>query len=88
MAIENLFTFDLKPWRIALVFGFGLLHGMGFAGVLEGLACRGRNTALITFNLSVEAGQFTVLPRPFCWWFTCRRAMSTLAVWWSCRRRA
>ena len=36
VAIENLVTRELKPWRIALVFMFGLLHGLGFAGVLAG----------------------------------------------------
>ena len=37
VAVENLVTTELKPWRVALVFAFGLLHGMGFAGVLAGL---------------------------------------------------
>ena len=37
VAIENLVTTELKPWRLALVFSFGLLHGMGFAGVLRDL---------------------------------------------------
>src|SRR5262249_25622395 len=35
VAVENLITRELKPWRLALVFSFGLLHGMGFAGVLK-----------------------------------------------------
>ena len=37
VAVENLFTSRLTPWRVALVFGFGLIHGMGFAGVLSQL---------------------------------------------------
>ena len=37
VAIENLVTRELKPWRLALVFMFGLLHGLGFAGVLREL---------------------------------------------------
>src|SRR5438094_3776756 len=37
VAIENIFMSELKPWRLALVFGFGLLHGMGFAGALKEL---------------------------------------------------
>ena len=37
VAIENLVTRELKPWRLALVFLFGLLHGLGFAGVLREL---------------------------------------------------
>ncbi len=63
VAIENLVTRELKPWRLALVFLFGLLHGMGFAGVLTGLGLpRGEFlTALLSFNLGVEAGQLTVI---------------------------
>jgi hypothetical protein len=34
VAVENLLTSNLKPWRTLVVFGFGLLHGLGFAGVL------------------------------------------------------
>ncbi|HEV8609012.1 MAG TPA: HupE/UreJ family protein [Thermoanaerobaculia bacterium] len=40
VAIENVTTTQLRPWRIALVFAFGLLHGMGFAGVLTELGLR------------------------------------------------
>ncbi len=63
VAIENLLTRDLKPWRLALVFMFGLLHGLGFAGVLRELGLpRGEFlTALVTFNLGVEGGQLTVI---------------------------
>jgi hydrogenase/urease accessory protein HupE len=63
VAIENLVTSELKPWRVALVFGFGLLHGMGFAGVLSelGLPATERVTALLSFNLGVEGGQLTVI---------------------------
>jgi len=63
VAIENLATRELKPWRLALVFLFGLLHGLGFAGVLRELGLpRGEFlTALLTFNVGVEAGQLTVI---------------------------
>jgi HupE / UreJ protein len=63
VAIENLFTRELKPWRLALVFMFGLLHGLGFAGVLRelGLPREEFLTALLTFNLGVEGGQLTVI---------------------------
>ena len=63
VAIENLFTRELKPWRLALVFMFGLLHGLGFAGVLRDLGLPREEflTALLTFNLGVEAGQLTVI---------------------------
>ena len=42
VAIENLVSQQLRPWRLALVFLFGLLHGMGFAGVLSGLGLAAR----------------------------------------------
>jgi hypothetical protein len=63
VAIENLVTRELKPWRLALVFMFGLLHGLGFAGVLRelGLPRAEFLTALVTFNLGVEGGQLTVI---------------------------
>ena len=63
VAIENLVTRELKPWRVALVFAFGLLHGMGFAGVLADLGLpRGEFvTALLSFNAGVELGQLTVI---------------------------
>ena len=63
VAIENLTTSELRPWRIAAVFAFGLLHGMGFAGVLNelGLPRSEFTTALVTFNLGVEGGQLAVI---------------------------
>ena len=63
VAIENLTTTELKPWRVALVFAFGLLHGMGFAGVLTelGLPRSEFLPALLSFNVGVEAGQLTVI---------------------------
>jgi hydrogenase/urease accessory protein HupE len=63
VAAENLFTSELKPWRLALVFSFGLLHGMGFAGVLRDLGLPRSEflTALVTFNVGVEAGQLSVI---------------------------
>lgn len=45
------------PWAIA--FGFGLIHGFGFAGALSeiGLPKGAEAMALLLFNLGVEAGQ-------------------------------
>ena len=56
-------TAELKPWRLALVFSFGLLHGMGFAGVLRDLGLPRAQflTALLMFNGGVEAGQLWVM---------------------------
>jgi hydrogenase/urease accessory protein HupE len=67
VGVENLVTSELKPWRVALVFGFGLLHGMGFAGVLGDLALPRSEflTGLVAFNAGVEAGQLTVILAAF-----------------------
>jgi hypothetical protein len=48
---------------VSIVFGFGLLHGMGFAGVLRelGLPRREFVTALVSFNAGVEGGQLFVI---------------------------
>lgn len=49
--------------QVALVFAFGLLHGLGFAGVLSelGLPRAEFLPALISFNLGFEAGQLAVI---------------------------
>ena len=67
VAVENLVTNELQPWRIMLVFGFGLLHGMGFAGVLTDLGLPRSEfvTALLTFNVGVEGGQLAVIAAAF-----------------------
>jgi len=67
VAIENLFLSELKLWRVVLVFGFGLLHGMGFAGALReiGLPRSDFLMALLTFNAGVEAGQLGVIAVAF-----------------------
>jgi len=74
VAVENMVTAELKPWRAFVVFGFGLLHGMGFAGVLQeiGLPRSEFLTALLTFNLGVELGQLSVITLAYLlvglWW--------------------
>ncbi len=67
VAIENLMTTELKPWRPAMVFAFGLLHGLGFAGVLRelGLPQGEFLTSLVAFNVGVEAGQLAVVALAF-----------------------
>ena len=49
------------PWVVA--FGFGLLHGFGFAGALReiGLPEGEVPAALFAFNVGVEAGQLLVI---------------------------
>jgi hydrogenase/urease accessory protein HupE len=63
VAVENVFTDRLHTWRPVVVFCFGLLHGMGFAGVLReiGLPRSEFVPALLAFNVGVELGQLTVI---------------------------
>ncbi len=63
VAIENTLVNKLHRWRPVIVFGFGLLHGLGFAGVLGaiGLPTNAFVTGLIAFNVGVELGQLTVI---------------------------
>ncbi len=63
VALENIFSPKLKTSRIGVVFLFGLVHGMGFAGALGhlGLPKDAYLTCLVMFNLGVELGQLTVI---------------------------
>lgn len=63
VAIENLLLTELKPWRIVLVFMFGLIHGLGFASSLNeiGLPRNKFLTSILSFNLGVEFGQVTII---------------------------
>jgi hypothetical protein len=50
-----------RLWMVA--FGFGLVHGLGFANVLTelGLPADALAVALVSFNLGVEAGQLAIV---------------------------
>lgn len=63
LAIENILTNEIKPWRIILVFLFGLVHGMGFAGALSelGLPKNAFAISLVAFNIGVELGQLSII---------------------------
>ena len=65
--------FRLYPWWLAG--GFGLLHGMGFAGALAeaGLPQDNVPLALLFFNVGIEIGQITFI-------------FLIMLVWWSVRR--
>ena len=54
--------YESTPWLIA--FGFGLLHGLGFAGALTEIGINNENLllSLLFFNIGIEAGQLLVLP--------------------------
>jgi hypothetical protein len=62
VAVENLIV--KKPrFRWLLTFGFGLVHGFGFASVLReiGLPPRGLVLSLLSFNVGVELGQLSIV---------------------------
>jgi hypothetical protein len=63
VAVENVLTTRLSRWRLAVVFAFGLLHGLGFAGALADLGIDRTHLAetLVGFNVGVELGQLTVV---------------------------
>jgi HupE / UreJ protein len=63
VALENIFSPRLKTSRIAVVFLFGLVHGLGFAGALAemGLPQNAYLLSLVMFNVGVELGQLTVI---------------------------
>ena len=67
VALENIFSPRLKKSRIAIVFMFGLVHGMGFASALSelGLPKNAYLTSLLMFNVGVELGQITVILAAF-----------------------
>jgi hydrogenase/urease accessory protein HupE len=67
VGIENIFVKTVKVRRVVVVFLFGLLHGMGFAGVLSqlGLPESDFATALVFFNVGVEMGQLSVIAAAF-----------------------
>jgi hypothetical protein len=83
VGVENLLTRKLHIWRIAIVFVFGLLHGLGFAGVLVGLGLPQTDfvSALVGFNLGVEAGQLAVILLAFFAVFWLRRNQQVYRNW-------
>jgi len=67
VALENILTNRLSPWRLVVVFGFGLVHGMGFASALTGLGLprQAYFGSLVSFNVGVELGQLSIIV--LCW---------------------
>jgi hypothetical protein len=63
VALENVLSPKLKPSRVGVVFLFGLVHGLGFAGSLGqlGLPQHAYLLSLVMFNAGVELGQITII---------------------------
>lgn len=86
VAVENLATSRLSPWRPAIVFVFGLLHGLGFAGVLQevGLPRDDYAIGLVAFNIGVEGGQLAVIAAAWLCtglWFAAHPWYRSRIVW-------
>jgi len=72
VALENLFATEPDRRRWIWSFGFGLVHGLGFASVLNELGLKGAALVrgLVGFNLGVEIGQLlfvAVFLPPLMW---------------------
>jgi len=67
VGLENVFFRNVRASRWLVVFAFGLVHGMGFAGALKdfGFPPGGFWKALLGFNLGVELGQITIVAAAF-----------------------
>jgi hypothetical protein len=104
IALENIFRPNYTRWRLAVVFVFGLIHGLGFAGALQELDLPAPSlvVGLLGFNLGVEFGQLAVIA--IAWGVTVwlkredvyrRRvvvpgsiAIACFGVWWTVQRIA
>lgn len=102
VAVENVFFRRMTKWRPLIVFGFGLFHGLGFAGFFldqqlpDGLFW----SSLVGFNIGVELGQISVVLTAFLllsWffkkkWYTPFVAIpasviiAVIGFWWAVER--
>ena len=102
IALENILRPKLGPARLTLVFAFGLIHGLGFAGSLSEVKFPQDQflMALLGFNLGVDFGQLFVIALAFLavgWfrhkpWFRarivvpCCVAIASLGLFWVVER--
>jgi hypothetical protein len=102
IATENVIRPKLGPGRLALVFGFGLVHGLGFASSLGNVPFPKKDfvIALLGFNFGVDFGQLFVIALAFLavgWfrnrpWFRhriaipCSLAIAAVGLFWSIQR--
>jgi hypothetical protein len=104
IALENVFSPKLGPTRLAVVFAFGLIHGLGFASSLSDVPFPRHQfiVALLGFNFGVDGGQLFVIGLAFLavgWfrnrpWFRrrvavpCSLAIAAIGVLWAVQRVA
>ncbi|OAI15497.1 hypothetical protein A1507_13795 [Methylomonas koyamae] len=74
VSLENLIRGERSKGRHWLTFGFGLIHGFGFAGVLREMDITAGDGGILlplaSFNLGIESGQIAVavIVLPMIWW--------------------
>ncbi len=85
VAVENIFVHKVSALRLPLVFGFGLLHGLGFATVLTefGMPTDDFIAALVAFNVGVELGQVAIVLAAYfgvAYWFKSQELYQRVVV--------
>lgn len=102
MAVENVVVREVKPWRWAVVFLFGLVHGLGFAGSFSTLKLAPGDflRSLVLLNLGIEFAQLAVVALAAaltCWmwrrpWYAravvipANVGIALIAAWWTVER--
>jgi hypothetical protein len=102
IALENVFSPKLGPGRLAVVFSFGLIHGLGFASSLSDVPFPKHQfiVALLGFNFGVDAGQLFIISLAFLavgWWrnrswfhariaVPCSLAIAGIGLFWAVQR--
>jgi hypothetical protein len=81
---ENHFALDRAGWvRLAVVFGFGLIHGLGFAGALgiqEAFSWQ-LLWSLLIFNVGIEVVQLAIIVIVFPLLVLLRRHAHRVSLW-------
>jgi hypothetical protein len=102
IALENVFHPKLGPGRLAVVFSFGLIHGLGFASSLSEIPFPKHQfiVALLGFNFGVDFGQLFIISLAFLavgWWrnkpwfrariaIPCSFTIAAIGIFWAIQR--
>lgn len=101
VALENIFRPQYSLWRLGVIFVFGLIHGLGFAGAFSELdSGNSVLVALLGRNIGVEFGQLAVITGAFVLTFWIRKEetyrkfivipgsliIGALGLWWMIQR--
>lgn len=102
IALENIWWPKLGPARLVLVFAFGLVHGLGFAGSLAEVEFPKDQflMALLGFNFGVDFGQLFIIGLALLavgWWrdkpwfrarimIPCCAAIAAIGLFWTVQR--